>query len=113
MHVSLDEGLDALEIYFGSRGNRSGKLKNIDVKPVGKLDQFLHERVLNTRCSAALPDPGLRVVERISPPRKEHAAARITRQGLTKRPKSTKIGHMNCLDIRIALIISIIHRMVG
>jgi len=23
------------------------------------------------------------------------------------------IGHMNCLDIRIALIISIIHRMVG
>ena len=54
MHVSLDEGLDALEIYFGSRGNRSGKLKNIDVKPVGKLDQFLHERVLNTRCSAAL-----------------------------------------------------------
>jgi hypothetical protein len=42
MHVSLDEGLDALEIYFGSRGNRSGKLKSIDVKPVGKLDQFLH-----------------------------------------------------------------------
>jgi len=26
---------------------------------------------------------------------------------------STKIADMNCLDIRIALIISIIHRMVG
>jgi hypothetical protein len=39
--------------------------------------------------------------------------AHNNRQGLTKRPKSTKIGHMNCLDIRIALIISIIHRMVG
>jgi hypothetical protein len=35
------------------------------------------------------------------------------RQGLTKRLKSTKIERMNCLDIRIALIISIIHRMVG
>ncbi|MFM0342715.1 hypothetical protein [Paraburkholderia sp. RL17-347-BIC-D] len=70
--------MDALEIYFGSRGNRLGKLKNIDVKPVGKLDQFLRERVLSTRRSPAVPDRGLRVVERISPPRKEHAAARIT-----------------------------------
>jgi hypothetical protein len=34
-------------------------------------------------------------------------------QGLTKPAKSTKIADMNCLDIRIALIISIIHRMVG
>jgi hypothetical protein len=33
--------------------------------------------------------------------------------GLTKRADSTKIDYMNCLDIRIALIISIIHRMVG
>ena len=40
-------------------------------------------------------------------------SAHCNQQGLTKRTKSTKIGHMNCLDIRIALIISIIHRMVG
>ncbi|WP_208524386.1 hypothetical protein, partial [Paraburkholderia tuberum] len=32
---------------------------------------------------------------------------------LTKLAESTKIADMNCLDIRIALIISIIHRMVG
>ncbi|MFM0631884.1 hypothetical protein [Paraburkholderia xenovorans] len=77
MYGSLDEGLDALEIYFGPRGNRLGKLKNIDVKLIGKLDQFLRERVLNTRCSPTLPDRGLRVVKRISPLRKEHAAARM------------------------------------
>ncbi|MFM0512225.1 hypothetical protein [Paraburkholderia sp. RL17-373-BIF-A] len=52
-------------------------MKNIDVRRVGKLDQFLRERVLNTRRSPAVPDRGLRVVERISPPRKEHAAARM------------------------------------
>ncbi|AXL50995.1 hypothetical protein DSC91_003442 [Paraburkholderia caffeinilytica] len=34
-------------------------------------------------------------------------------EGLTKPVKSTKIERMNCLDIRIALIISTIHRMVG
>jgi hypothetical protein len=34
-------------------------------------------------------------------------------EGLTKLANSTKIAAMNCLDIRIALIISIIHRMVG
>jgi hypothetical protein len=39
--------------------------------------------------------------------------AHRNQQGLTKRLKSTKIERMNCLDIRIALIISIIHRMVG
>jgi len=38
---------------------------------------------------------------------------RCNQQGLTKRLKSTKIERVNCLDIRIALIISIIHRMVG
>jgi hypothetical protein len=40
-------------------------------------------------------------------------AARCNEQGLTKPVKSTKIERMNCLDIRIALIISTIHRMVG
>jgi len=34
-------------------------------------------------------------------------------EGLTKPANSSKIAAMNCLDIRIALIISIIHRMVG
>ena len=38
---------------------------------------------------------------------------RRNEQGLTKAAKSTKISYMNCLDIRIALIISTIHRMVG
>ncbi|MFM0228162.1 hypothetical protein [Paraburkholderia dipogonis] len=45
--------------------------------------------------------------------RRARRGAYSNRQGLTKRLKSTKIERMNCLDIRIALIISIIHRMVG
>jgi len=56
----------------------------------------------------------------VAPPRVRIAVIRparggvhCNRQGLTKRVKSTKIERMNCLDIRIALIISIIHRMVG
>jgi hypothetical protein len=39
--------------------------------------------------------------------------ARHREQGLTKPTNSTKIDRMNCPNIRIALIISIIHRMVG
>jgi len=38
---------------------------------------------------------------------------RYDEQGLTKAVKSTIIVRMSCLDIRIALIISTIHRMVG
>jgi hypothetical protein len=52
-------------------------LKNIGVRRVGKVDQFLRERVLNTRRLAAVPDRGLRVVERISQLCREHAAARM------------------------------------
>jgi hypothetical protein len=52
--------------------------------------------------------------ERMPQPCGELAATRVANQrGLTKRFKSTKIQRMNCLHIRIALIISIIHRMVG
>ncbi|ASW00429.1 serine aminopeptidase domain-containing protein [Paraburkholderia aromaticivorans] len=78
IYGSLDEGLDALEIHFGPRGNRLSKLKHIDVKLVGKVDhalfsqsarhavmaqfeQFLRERMLKARRSAAAPQRELRV----------------------------------------------------
>lgn len=78
IYGSLDEGLDALEIYFGPRGNRLSKLKHIDVKLVGKVDhalfsqaarnlvmaqfdQFLRGRVLSPPRSVAVTDCGLRV----------------------------------------------------
>jgi pimeloyl-ACP methyl ester carboxylesterase len=80
IYGSLDEGLDALEIHFGPRGNRLDKLNNIDVKLIGKVDhalfsqsarhvvmaqfdRFLRERILNARCPAAVPDRGLRVAQ--------------------------------------------------
>ncbi|WP_409076982.1 serine aminopeptidase domain-containing protein [Paraburkholderia sp. FT54] len=78
LYGSLDEGLDALEIHFGPRGNRLSTLKNIDVTLIGKVDhalfsrtarnmvmaqfeQFLRERVLNPRHSPAVPERSLRV----------------------------------------------------
>lgn len=94
IYGSLDEGLDALEIHFGPRGNRLARLKNVDVELVGKVDhalfsqsarnvvmarfeQFLRERVLNAGRSVAVPDRGLRVAH-IPPLCREHeATARI------------------------------------
>jgi hypothetical protein len=52
----------------------------------------------------------VRVIQARAPPA---GLARSGDKGLTKAAKSTKIVRMNCLDIRIALIISTIHRMVG
>lgn len=80
LYGSLDEGLDALEIHFGPQGNRLGKLKNVDVKLIGKVDhalfsqcsrnvvmaqfeQFLRERMLNARRSVSVRDRGLRVAQ--------------------------------------------------
>jgi hypothetical protein len=80
IYGSLDEGLDALEIHFGPRGNRLDKLNNIDVKLIDKVDhalfsqsarhvvmaqfdRFLRERILNARRPAAVPDHGLRVAQ--------------------------------------------------
>jgi hypothetical protein len=51
-----------------------------------------------------------------SPPACRAGAAALSSRRLfllTTSVKSTKIDCMNCLDIRIALIISTIHRMVG
>ncbi|HYS68369.1 MAG TPA: alpha/beta hydrolase family protein [Paraburkholderia sp.] len=78
LYGPLDEGLDELEIHFGSNGNQLGKLKNVTAKVVGKVDHalfsraardavmaqfdvFLRERVLNARRDAVAPGPGLRV----------------------------------------------------
>ena len=76
----LDEGLDALEIHFGPRGNRLSKLTHIDVNLLGKIDhalfsqcarhvvmtqfeQFLRGRVLTTLGPETEPDCGMRLAQ--------------------------------------------------
>lgn len=80
MYGPFDEGLDELEIHFGPQGNQLSKLKNVGVKIVGNVDhalflhaardavmaqfeQFLRERVMNTRREATPPKANLGVVE--------------------------------------------------